>query len=323
MTFTVKYRAGDGKMREECIEAASRSECVAKCKAQGIAPISVKEGGKVSSAGTQSHGERRALGGKLTWIIAGIIALVGVLWWFLGADVKKEEASKPAPQKQKQIVDVRPAKPKPMVKKEEVKKPVDPNARPTKSCEVVNGYIKLPSGRIHKISGVVTNSIANRPKAKYQIFKRNCNNEIAAYLSIKPGDTIVGTPIYNGRFKKDFLESLEEPIIVNDDDTPEDAQLKKDVIAARLELKDAMDRGEDIEQIMLDTRKELQRLMVAKMQLKQLFYEERKKCETDKDVEELFGACNKMLEEKGIAPLTYGPITKRNLMRSQKVESNQ
>ena len=82
-----------------------------------------------------------------------------------------------------------------------------------------------------------------------------------------------------------------------------------------------MDRGEDIEQIMLDTRKEMQRLMVAKMQLKQIFYEERKKCKTDQDVEELFGACNKILEEKGIAPLTYGPITKRNLMRSQNVET--
>ena len=83
MTFTVKYRAIDGKMREECIEAASRSECVAKCKAQGIAPISVKEGGKVSSAGAQSHGERKTAG-NLIWIIAGTIILGGALWWLFG-----------------------------------------------------------------------------------------------------------------------------------------------------------------------------------------------------------------------------------------------
>ena len=118
-------------------------------------------------------------------------------------------------------------------------------------------------------------------------------------------------------FKKDFIESLNEVITVTEKDSPEDAQLKRDVIAARLELKDAMDRGEDIEQIMLDTRKELQRLMVAKMQLKKLFYDERKKCKTEEDVDDLLGACNKMLEEKGIAPISYGPITKRNILRSQ------
>ena len=89
MTFTVKYRAIDGKMREECIEAASRSECVAKCKAQGIAPISVKEGGKVSSAETQRREERKALSGKVIWIIAGVVALGGVLWCFLVITINK------------------------------------------------------------------------------------------------------------------------------------------------------------------------------------------------------------------------------------------
>ena len=30
MTFTVTYRAKDGALREECVEAASRAECVAE-----------------------------------------------------------------------------------------------------------------------------------------------------------------------------------------------------------------------------------------------------------------------------------------------------
>ena len=79
MTFTVKYRAGDGKMHEKCIEAASRCECVAKCKAQGIAPISVKEGGKVSYAKVQKRGESK-LSSKFIWIIAGIIAYIDCKW---------------------------------------------------------------------------------------------------------------------------------------------------------------------------------------------------------------------------------------------------
>ena len=314
MNWRVTYRASNAEQKSDVFQAESRQELFAKLSESHINPIKIE---KVENAESPRKNKIPTIGAIATVLIALVLSAVFVL----GKEEKRAKAPKPKAKAQNQTVEVRPVKAKPAREKAEEKKTVDPNARPTKSCEVVNGYIKLPSGRLHKISGVVTNSIANRPKAKYQIFKRNCNNEIAAYLSMKPGDTLVGTPVYNGRFKKDFLASLEEPIIVSEDDSPEDAQLKRDVIAARIELKDAMNRGEDIEQIMLDTRKEMQRLMVAKMQLKQIFHEERKKCETERDVEELFNACNKMLEEKGIAPLTYGPITKRNLMRSQNAET--
>ena len=264
-----------------------------------------------------SHG-RRGVPFVLSVAFVALALLCGIAWWAFRA---REEATRPADDRRtppSMIAEAKPNIATNAVVEAPKPKPVDPNARPTKVGEIVNGYVKLPSGRIHKITGIVTNSIAGRPKAKYEIFDRQCNNEIAGYLSMSPGDVIVGTPNYNGRFKKDFVESINEPIIITQDDTPEQAQLKRDVIAARLQLKDAMDRGEDIEKIMLDTRAELQSLMVAKMELKHLFYEERKKCQTEQDVEVLFDACNKMLESKGIAPITYGPITKRNLLRSQR-----
>ena len=315
MNWRVIFRDKDAKQKTEFFEADSRHQLFAKLSELKINPIKIEQAANIKAV-------RKINIPSIALIVAALLVCVLSFFYFYNnKEEKKIEAPKPAQVKQKQAVKPTVVTEKPVAKKVEQPKPVDPNARPTKSCEVVNCYIKLPSGRIHKISGVVTNSIASRPKPKYQIFKRNCNNEIAAYLTMKPGDTLVGTPVYNGRFKREFLASLEEPIIVGEEDSPEDAQLKRDVIAARLELKDAMDRGEDIEQIMLDTRKEMQRLMVAKMQLKQIFHEERKKCETERDVEELFNACNKMLEEKGIAPLTYGPITKRNLMRSQNAET--
>ena len=193
--------------------------------------------------------------------------------------------------------------------------PVDPNARPTKVGEVVNGYVLLPSGRLHKRTGVITNSAASRAKGAYHIFDHACDNEIACYLSMKPGDALVGPARHTGRFKERFLESLKTPIIVAKDDTPEQAQLKRDVIAAKIQLKDALDRGEDIEQIMLDTRQELQDLARYKMELRKEFNEARRaEGATDEDVDTLLEACNKMLESKGIAPMKFGPITRRKLM---------
>lgn len=279
----------------------------------------VEAGAAAKQRGVGVASDQNKRTARLRGLIAGcVVVAVGVIALFVlrGGDAAKAEP-KTAPT-EKPFAKVAPVKPAPVAAPQKPEpKPVDPNARPTKVGEMVNGYVKLPSGRIHKVTGVITNSIANRPKAKYEIFERRCNNEIAAYLTINPGDTIVGTPVYNGRFKKDFLDSLKEPITISEEDSPENAQLKRDVIAARQELKDAMDRGEDIEKIMLDTRAELQSLMVAKMQLRHLFFEERKKCQTEQEVKDLFDACNKTLEERGIAPITYGPITKRNLMRAQ------
>ena len=251
--------------------------------------------------------------------VAAIIILVvagGVAWWAFRA---REETTRPDDGRRgpAMIAEAKPNIATNVVVEVPKPKPVDPNARPTKIGEVVNGYVMLPSGRIHRQLGVVTNSIAARPKGKYAIFSRSCNNEIACYLTLKPGDMLFGSIRHDGRFKQDFIESINEPIIVTKDDAPEVAQLKKDVIEARLHLKDAMDRGEDIEKIMQDTRQELQDMMRFKLDYERLFREEMKSCKTDQDVEDLFAACNKKLEERGIAPLTYGPITRKNILRQK------
>ena len=46
MVFTVTYRAKDGALREERVDAANRAECVAECRKRGIAPTGIMEGGK-------------------------------------------------------------------------------------------------------------------------------------------------------------------------------------------------------------------------------------------------------------------------------------
>ena len=240
-----------------------------------------------------------------------VVAAVGIWVWRHGTgpaeavSAGKSERARPAAETPRKVEKARPA----------AVPVVDPNARPTRVGERVNNYVMLPSGRIHKISGVVTNSIAGRRKAKFEIFEARANNELAGYLSMKPGDVIVEVSRPRGQFTRDFAEALREPIEVTAEDTPEQAQLKRDVLEARQYLKEALGRGEDIEQIIGDTRRELHDMMRAKQELKHLFYEERMKCETDQEVEELFNACNAMLEAKGIAPLTYGPITKRMLKR--------
>lgn len=260
-----------------------------------------------------ARGRRRVATIVAAVILFAVIALFVAKHFSSGRD---EAPPSRVVEKEKKIAAIAPkTAPKPPVEEKVEPQKVDPNARPTKVGEVVNGYVLLPSGRLHKRQGVVTNSVTSRAKGAYHIFDHACDNEIACYLSIKPGDALVGPARYTGRFKEKFLESLKTPIIVTEDDTPEQAQLKRDVIAAKLQLKDALDRGEDIEQIMLDTRQELQDLARYKMELRKQFNELRRaEGTTEKDVETLLEACNKMLESKGIAPMKFGPITRRKLM---------
>ena len=325
MDWIITFRGKGGGQEQMSLEAESREAVFKELAQRGISAIRIEQAsGKVKIRKASPKGGVKS-SGVFRGALAGAIVVVAALgaFWMLTND-------KPAPKQPREkkeiakITEVTPAPTAPKQEEEKVKPPkVDPNARPTKVGETVNGYIKLPSGRIHRVLGVVTNSATAAIKGKYEIFDYACENEIAGFLSMEPGQGLVGTPRYNGRFKRDFLESLEHPIIISKDDSPEDAALKRNVIKAKIELKDALDRGEDIEQIMLDTRKEMQDLARYKQELKQQMHEMVKDNSeiTTEEMEDLLDAANKMLDAKGIAPMTFGPLTRRKIMMMREQES--
>ena len=188
--------------------------------------------------------------------------------------------------------------------------PEKPKERPPqKFGEVRDGKILLADGELRVVKGEVTNRTA-AAKSAYAIFDHPAENIISGLLSIKPGQAIYGTPNYNGRFTESFLRSIKEPIIVKSDDSPEDKALKRAVIDAKIELKAAYDHGEDIEKIIYDSRAEMQRLAAVRRDLKlqtiKLAYEN---AQTPEDVDDFLAAANKMLDEKGLAPLEKEPLT--------------
>ena len=164
--------------------------------------------------------------------------------------------------------------------------------------------------------GYTNNAVLTRPKPKYAIFNHKCENLIAAYLTLRAGDGMIGTPILGERFRQEFLKSLEEPIIVTADDSPENAQLKRDMIATKIDLKARMDAGEDICKIINDTHREVQDLARYKNMLQKEIRDAAKNPDmTMEDVDNLVNAANMLLDEKGIAPITIGPITRRLIQR--------
>lgn len=181
---------------------------------------------------------------------------------------------------------------------------------PQKVGELRDGYRLLANGKLHKVYGIITNRMDNH-RAKSSIFKHRSDNIIAGLIAAKPGATMVGEWHFNGAFTKDFFDSLHEPIVIYPDDSDYDKNLKSLVIEARQNLLNAANRGEDIEQIILDSRKECQELARYKQVLEKNLYEYVLKDDvSDEDVDTYIQAANLMLEGKGIAPINPGPITR-------------
>ena len=153
---------------------------------------------------------------------------------------------------------------------------------------------------------------------KTRIFPHNSENMIANLLRIEPGQGVFGNRTYKG-FAKDFLESLKVPIIPTKDDDEWTRQLKRDVNEAKIELKAAYDRGEDIEEMMRNTREEYKKLAAVKRELEaEVNRMIRAKGVTADDVDDITAAANRMLAEKGIAPIKANPIVKKKLEAMKK-----
>ena len=245
-------------------------------------------------------------------ILAGVIVVAAAVGVFLFLTSGTSEG--PKKQVERTSGKIQDATPSAAPKAEEKDEDKTPKPLPPQRIgETRDGKILLPNGRLHVVKGVITNN-SGLAKMPYQIFDHMSENVIAGLLSIKPGQGLVGTPRYNGRLTADFLESLKTPIIPSEEDSEYERELKRAVNAAKIELKAAYDRGEDIEEILLNERKELQKLAAYKQELKAMTIQGLKEAETEEEMDDYIAAANKLLEAKGIAPMDdLSPIAKIKL----------
>lgn len=331
MKWRVVYLDASGTQTECVMDAESRAALFKALSEQGISPSRVDEV-KGDARQRAPHARPRSVRKvRLAYVLPAVAVLLALALFLFMRNGNTHKAVDTEKRESRQIKTVAnpvkkvPAPAEPAV--EEPPKPIDPNARPTKVGEIVNNYIKLPSGKIHYIRGEVTNNVAaSAPKEWFEVFDNRCENEIALYLTMEPGETLVGTPVYRGRFVKEFLKSLETPIVASPDDSQEVKDLKRAVTETKIELKAAYDRGEDIEQIMLDTRSQLQDLSAYKHALEtDMKAMVRDKAESYEDIDDFIAAANHLLAEKGIAPMKLNPIARKRLERmvEQKRNSNE
>ncbi len=312
MTYTVTRRDQKGHTVSETFQADSRAALFVLLKERGIVAIRISEGVAKSSSKVSSRAKKRVMISAAMLFIAGILA--SLLFWVNNLPktaVKQVAEEKIKEVKRTAISEKRSAAPK-LEKKSNRFWEVD--------ASQTNGFteVQLRKWRKeHRVRPSYTNTTSRtEKKPEYAIFKTHCENEIACYLTLRPGETLVGTPHYTKKQIKEFIAALDEPMIYNKDETDEQRELRAAVQETKEDLKKRIAAGEDIGEILKATREEFQSLAQYKHEISQLLSELQKDPNTTiEEVDLMVGAANLKLEEKGIAPLKLGVITRRMLQK--------
>ena len=309
MTFTVTYRAKDGALADEVVEAASRAECVAECKQRGIVPVSVREGKVRTDVARPPRpcckGEGAlATSRKVALVVALAILAVGVgVWWWLAMRPEPEQGDG-----QERVTPARTEKP------ETHPKPKD--SASAASAPVVTNEVastnKPMTRRERMIAKYGKEPVTVRPGGKYRngerlpekrsVFKFASEKEIDRIISAEPGRRIIGR-FPKGFIDRDFKKSLEVPIEITDEDPPEDAARKRPMISVKEQLQQAVKRGESLEAILEDARKEVNALADFRDNMIKNLVQLKKSGAEPQQIEDYYAAANKMLAEKQIKPL--------------------
>ena len=186
----------------------------------------------------------------------------------------------------------------------------EPSAR---GGETNEAFASLTATNTPKASSQKFRIVRHPNSQKKNLFREKSDQRISRLLSVEPGGFLIGTFSYKG-FKEQFLRSLNTPIVVTEEDSPKDAALKRAVLETRADLKARLDAGEDIEQVMEETEKELRRLSNYRTELvRQINRDKREGKFSAADMKDYVEAVNVLLKEKGIKPLEHPEMFYRNV----------
>lgn len=298
MTFSVTYRNHDGNRVEECFDAESRDALFKLLENKGIKPIRIVDG-VVPKSKRRARARPRML--YIALIVLGVIA--GVAWWAMSHSDKTPSTTIEKPQPLKPKGETKRPTPKPTPLPEPAKQPLTwPEKSPHPDGEWRHGEgprsIAVTNGCLVTYPHYPGVQMVLPHPAYAAPFETLLDNEIARIVAAKPGDDFIDAPLPKN-FDEKFAESLLVPIEINEDDTPEKVELKRQVKEARKILVEAVKRGESPRKILEDEAKTLRRLMQTRDNYQRILNEQIENGASDQEINDTVNAANKMLEREG------------------------
>ena len=336
MTFTVTYRGSDGAVREERVEAAGRGDCFAQCRARGIAPMSVKEGwsgrgkapnprkshvSKIGAAPSTVAGVRpsaakggagaksRAIVRKVLVMCLALVAVGGGVWWWLST--RPQSVPSPGPEVPKKTALPKEAAPKvvPTPKPEAAPSPETKTVdRPAeKEPELLTNIKKNVHGRRtpRPVKVVVPGRLGADGKpveVPPPLFKTMGDNHLEQLVNYQPGERFLAI-VEPAQIARDFMEHMNDPIEILPEDTPAQAERKRNYIEVRKAIIEELRRGADLEEMIIEARRTLDKIANMRDQYAKALEEEQAAGTSDDDLDDLASAASMLLKEHGANPI--------------------
>ena len=285
MTFTITYRGTDGALKKTSIEAMSRTECAAQCRARGVTPISIAEDKKAKpsasasnwcpaespqSAGGRPNGNTHPLSRLPLWaaiVVIAFAASVGI-WWLLrprGSTDWTPASPSPCPTNTNGVASHSNAKTsavptsvcnrnvQPQVSNPQPSPPPsDPYGGVWRGQKIVS-YTASTNGwstyeRIVTADGKSHGIVGSTVKPLFD----NASDQMLA-LAVRSTQEGEMPPMpLSPMLEHDFMESLKKEIVIKDDDSEDIKQIKRDVIAAREDMLTMVGNGMTVEQALAE-----------------------------------------------------------------------
>lgn len=206
-------------------------------------------------------------------------------------------------------------------RRKEEDKPIE--RPPQRVGEIRDGFILLSSGELYPVKSVIT-ARCERVSLEDRAFERFSDRLIGSLITIEPGEGMLGNSeeLYKD-FDKEFEESLAYPIEIDRDDPEDIREMKQAVIDIRKELKERKDKGEDLTQLMIESRNQLMELGTYRDELQGEV--EKLMADNDfseQDAKDLIEAANLMLKDRGAKPLDF-PIAAIYAIRHMSTETTE
>ena len=329
--FTVQYRDKSGAKAEAEFEAADRSALFEELSSQNISAISVNEGRmgkkKVRKAVAKKTSSTSLKYGKIVATsLFGIICLCAAFYILHRVDKNPNKSENRSDAKKKTLShEVKDIKSKNESKSEE---------GPPKVLTASDRYLERAEAKLKtardraKTLGLPWGNRPPKviePRKVNRRFEYDSEEHIATLLEVEPGEMLLGEFEYGD----DFIEDLTQALATKIPDTPDDdeytRELKLSVQQAKKELYERHLAGEDIGAIMRESRAELQRLAVVKMDIESAMSDlfERSDELSAQDMKDFEEAANTILKNKGLPPMKMpGYWRKRIALKEASMKGN-
>ena len=335
MTFTVTYRDTDGAVREERVEADGRGDCFAQCRVRGIAPMSVKEGwsgrGKAPShrkshaneigatpstiAGVRPSAANGGAGANSLPIVRKVLAMClaiaavgGGVWWWLSMHPQRMPTPEPEVPKRTALPKEVVPKMAPTPKSEVVPSPETKTELPTeKEPELLTNIKKNVQGRRtpRPVKVIIPGRLGADGKpveAPPPLFKAMSDNHLEQLVNYQPGERFLAI-VEPAQIARDFKEHMNDPIEILPEDTPAQAERKRNYIEVRKAIIEELHRGADLEEMIVEARRTLDKIANMRDQYAKALEEERAAGTSDDDLDDLASAASMLLKEHGANPI--------------------